>query len=75
MRAASPASADPRPWKLSTGCIGIIIALTLWHALGGPGPAIWGIAAASMLIVIRERRSIPRSLALTGLALGARRRL
>jgi hypothetical protein len=67
--AATSASASPPDWRISAVAVGIIVTLTLWHALGGPGRPIWGIAAASVLIVMREYRRIPRGLVLTALIL------
>lgn len=58
------------PWKLSAGGICAIVALTLWHALGAPGASLhWGITAAALVILVRERRRIGRNLAIMASAL------
>lgn len=52
-------------WKLSAGGICVIVVLTLCHALGAPGPPLyWGIVAAALMILVRERRRIGRNLAI-----------
>jgi hypothetical protein len=59
-------------WKLSAGGICVIVVLTLWHALGAPGPPLyWGIVAAALMILVRERRRIGRNLAIMASSLVA----
>lgn len=43
--------------------VACIIGFNLWHLLGGPDLAFWGIALSAGLFLVAEHRAIPRSIA------------
>nr|MBF0682189.1 hypothetical protein [Pseudomonas sp.] len=42
--------------------VATMVVCNLWHLLGGPDLAFWGIALSAGLFLVAERRTIPRSI-------------
>jgi len=50
--------------------VAAMVVCNLWHLLGGPDLAFWGIAVSAGLFLIVERRTIPRSIGTICVVLG-----
>src|SRR5690606_9281423 len=48
-------------FRISPLLVAAVIAFNLWHLMGAPAIAFWGICACAGLCIYIERRTIPRS--------------